>query len=56
MIPPLPSLLWCNLAQVILASIVGYFAGKFSYATTCADKLLYQVNRSPPSLWASSKS
>ena len=30
--------------QVILATIVGYFAGKFSYATTCADKLLYQVH------------
>jgi len=38
-----PSASYGSGPKVILASIVGYFAGKFSYATTCADKLLYQA-------------
>jgi len=38
-----PSASYGSGPKVILATIVGYFAGKFSYATTCADKLLYQA-------------
>ena len=31
--------------KVVLGVLVGYFAGKFSYADACADKFLVQVNR-----------
>ena len=34
--------------KVVLGIIVGYFAGKFSYATACSEKFLSQVRPAPP--------
>jgi len=42
-----PSPRWGSRPKVLLASVVGYFMGKFSYVNECADKFLIEAADGP---------